>query len=42
VESAKATFKTDGKAMALKIYDREYLVDDKDVALDIPEFYAAR
>jgi maltose phosphorylase len=42
VESAKAAFKTDGKAVALKIYDREYLVDGKGVVVEIPKFYVAR
>ncbi|MDR0830697.1 MAG: hypothetical protein LBN95_11395 [Prevotellaceae bacterium] len=42
VESAKAAFKTDGKAVALKIYDKEYLVDNKGVVVDVPEFYVAK
>lgn len=42
VGKEKAAFKTDGKAVALKIYDREYLVDEKGVVVDVPEFYVAK
>ncbi|MDR0812346.1 MAG: hypothetical protein LBN23_08790, partial [Paludibacter sp.] len=33
IESTKATFKTDGKSVNLKIYDKEYLVDNKGVTV---------
>lgn len=34
-----ASFKTDGKNVKLKIYDKEYDVDGKGVTVDIPDFY---
>ena len=42
VEKTQTTFKTDGKSIALKIYDKEYSVDGKGVIIDIPEFYIAK
>jgi trehalose/maltose hydrolase-like predicted phosphorylase len=41
IEKTKTTFKTDGKTIALKIYDKEYSVDGKGVVVDIPEFFVA-
>ena len=42
IEKTKVTFKTDGKAVTLNIYDKEYSVDSKGVTIDIPEFYIAK
>ena len=39
IEKTKATFKTDGKTITLKIYDTEYSVDNNGVTVDIPKFY---
>jgi maltose phosphorylase len=42
IEKTKVTFKTDGKAVTLNIYDKEYSVDSKGVTVDIPDFYVAK
>ena len=42
IEKTKVMFKTDGKAVTLKIYDKEYSVDSKGVTIDIPEFFIAK
>ena len=42
IEKTKVTFKTDGKTIPLKIYDKEYSVDNKGVTVDIPEFFVAK
>jgi maltose phosphorylase len=42
VEKTKVTFKTDGKAIPLKIYDKEYSVDNEGVTVGIPEFFVAK
>jgi maltose phosphorylase len=41
IAKTKVTFKTDGKAVDLKIYGKEYSVDGKGVVIDVPEFYIA-
>jgi maltose phosphorylase len=42
VDKTKAHFKTDGKTVILKIYDKEYTVGSVNVSLDIPDFYIAK
>ena len=42
IEKTKVVFKTDGKTIILKIYDKEYSVDSKGIEVDIPEFYMAK
>ena len=42
VDKQHATFKTDGKAITIKIYDKEYTVDGNGVSVTIPDFYIAK
>jgi maltose phosphorylase len=42
IGKTQVTFKTDGKAVTLKIYGKEYEVDSNGVAIDIPEFFVAK
>lgn len=41
-DKANATFKTDGKRIKLKIYDKEYTVDGNELKVKIPDFYLAK
>jgi maltose phosphorylase len=42
VDKENATFTTDGKAINVKIYDKEYTVDAKGVVVVIPDFFKAK
>jgi len=42
VEKTKVNFKTDGKAITLKIYDNEFTVDGNGVTVDIPDFHVSK
>ncbi|MDR2684670.1 MAG: family 65 glycosyl hydrolase, partial [Prevotellaceae bacterium] len=42
IEKEQAAFKTNGKTINLKIYDKVYSVNDKGVTVKIPEFYRAK